>query len=316
MDRELFSKAIDENDTRLLKELAQKKYYMENIDDLIIEASLNSNVKVVEILLQHGFKTNYLSSKDIARIFNDNKTEIIKLLLDYADDYSLKSMIFTEALAIGNHDIIKYCLINSLIKQTDIIYSLSEIRYADFHPKIETVKLLLDSGAEINCHGNNRALAMSCYYGYVDIVVLLLNNGADPHIPYNRSLIYACENGHLEIVKILLEYGLDINSIKYNILQAIGCQILFYYNLRKYNYLSIIRILFEYGANPNSIDALYILHICCIYDIIDIDMIKLYLSYNFDPNSIHKRNERSCIFSYVDPEIKKLLIEYGYYDKD
>ena len=55
-------------------------------------------------------------------------------------------------------------------------------------------------------------LMRACEKGYVEIVRLLLQAGADTDAADNegdRALFWACEEGHVEIVRLLLEAGAD-----------------------------------------------------------------------------------------------------------
>ena len=60
------------------------------------------------------------------------------------------------------------------------------------------------------------ALMWACINGNIEVVKLLLENGADVNLvekySYN-ALICACFNGYTEIVKLLLEYNADVNMV-------------------------------------------------------------------------------------------------------
>ena len=63
-------------------------------------------------------------------------------------------------------------------------------------------------------YNNETPLAEACFYGYYDIVKLLLEKGANVNFPDyldNTPLHKACENCHVEIVELLLEYGAEKN---------------------------------------------------------------------------------------------------------
>ncbi len=319
-DRELFIRAIKEKDIKLINELAYQHHSMENVDNLIVNACIYSNAEIVEILLQHGFKTKYLDFTHIRTIFSSNKIEIIKLLLDYADDYSLKSIIFSQALDNDNYEVIKYCLTQSLIDQIEINSLFGKIKYYKLSQiKRDVIKLLISYGADVNCN-NSVVLMRCCFYGYKDIVVLLLNNGANAHAENNKPFMMACSAAQLEIVELLLQYGIDINSIKNETLKLIGENILQdedYYYAKKDDYLKIIKILFEYGADSNSKDALYLLYISCLNGYIDV--VKYYLCFDININNIYLSDKypdgvsllhAACV--YGNYEILALLVKYGF----
>ncbi|WP_341761083.1 ankyrin repeat domain-containing protein [Candidatus Tisiphia endosymbiont of Thecophora atra] len=84
--------------------------------------------------------------------------------------------------------------------------------------RIENVKLLLSQGHYINEQDDNiRAtpLHYAAYHGYVKIVKLLLDTGAELNIPnrYGRTPLHdAAEKGYVDIVELLLNKGAKINA--------------------------------------------------------------------------------------------------------
>lgn len=76
---------------------------------------------------------------------------------------------------------------------------------------IDIMKLLLDNGAIIN-FSNEKALKESVIYKQSDSIEFLLKNGADIHVNADYLLVIACEIGDLSIIKLLIEKGLDINK--------------------------------------------------------------------------------------------------------
>ena len=82
----------------------------------------------------------------------------------------------------------------------------------------ETVKLLLDKGADVNMKTDNgeTALIEASENGHIEVVKLLLDKGADVNAKDNygnTSLILASSYGYHEVVSILLENGADVNAI-------------------------------------------------------------------------------------------------------
>ncbi|MDD5773688.1 MAG: ankyrin repeat domain-containing protein [bacterium] len=82
---------------------------------------------------------------------------------------------------------------------------------------INTVKQLLDQGADINVKDRNgiTALITAVWNSYTEIVKLLLEKGADVNAKddYGRTvLMKAVEDGNIEIIKLLMDKGADINK--------------------------------------------------------------------------------------------------------
>jgi ankyrin repeat protein len=82
---------------------------------------------------------------------------------------------------------------------------------------LETIKLLLEKGAEVNTQtvdNQGKDLQDASNESHPDIVKLLLQKGADFNPPngyYWSPLCTATLLGHIEIAKLLLEKGADVN---------------------------------------------------------------------------------------------------------
>ena len=91
----------------------------------------------------------------------------------------------------------------------------SELIAAAFKGDTETVRLLLDKGANVNAKDEDggTALMFASVNGHTDTVKMLLKRGANPNITAKSSsgtvsaLIYAKRMGHEEIVNILKKAG-------------------------------------------------------------------------------------------------------------
>ncbi|KAF0188359.1 MAG: Ankyrin, partial [bacterium] len=83
----------------------------------------------------------------------------------------------------------------------------------------ETVKLLLDKGANPNTENNNSTLPSPLMVAvnaeHTEIVKILLDKGANPNIKDsegNTPLMQAVSNGNEEIAKLLIGKGADVNA--------------------------------------------------------------------------------------------------------
>ncbi|KAJ7863215.1 ankyrin repeat-containing domain protein [Mycena leptocephala] len=84
---------------------------------------------------------------------------------------------------------------------------------ASYSGKLETVRLLLDRGADVNLKGGKygSALAAVSYWGHLEIVRLLLDRGADVNLKggeYGSALAAASSCGKLETIHLR---GADVN---------------------------------------------------------------------------------------------------------
>ncbi|WP_338967567.1 ankyrin repeat domain-containing protein [Spiroplasma endosymbiont of Lonchoptera lutea] len=134
----------------------------------------------------------------------------------------------------------------------DFLMDWSPLQYAIFHGNLDIVKLLLENGANINLQNNNgnNALITAVENGHTDIVKLLLKNGADINHQNKfgiTPLITAATYGELDIMKLLLEKGANINhQNKFGITPLITAA--------TYGKLDIVKLLLENGAAINLTD--------------------------------------------------------------
>ncbi|MCX5857216.1 MAG: ankyrin repeat domain-containing protein [Deltaproteobacteria bacterium] len=80
----------------------------------------------------------------------------------------------------------------------------------------ETVKALIDKGADVNEKGqdNFTPLHWAAYYGKTEMVKILLSKGAQANAgstSYGTPLIIAAQYGFTDTVKVLVEKGADVN---------------------------------------------------------------------------------------------------------
>ncbi|RZF42422.1 hypothetical protein LSTR_LSTR011560 [Laodelphax striatellus] len=103
-----------------------------------------------------------------------------------------------------------------------------EFLLALFFNNTERAEFLLKRG-HVNINGSewsqfNRPLHLAAEFGFVDLVKLLLRNGADPNIPNqldDTPLQLAARRNQFEVVKLLLEAGAKPDSCNSSGLSAI-----------------------------------------------------------------------------------------------
>ncbi|MDP2433411.1 MAG: ankyrin repeat domain-containing protein [Pseudomonadota bacterium] len=112
----------------------------------------------------------------------------------------------------------------------------------------ESVAVLIKSGANVNARNKlgRTSLILASKYGFVPIVKLLLDAGADPDIRPNdmeghTALIAASKQGYSEVVQVLLAQGANVNAPDKMGITAMGIA-------KKQGHAEIIRILSQAGA--------------------------------------------------------------------
>jgi ankyrin repeat protein len=130
----------------------------------------------------------------------------------------LNSQLLDAARAEDNQKVIK--LINAGADVEARYRSLSAetvLMVSVLSGKMNTVKTLIDAGADINakCYDGTNALMMAAIRYNVDIVKVLLDAGANVNAKHSEgytALMGAAFAGRLDNVKALLDAGADINS--------------------------------------------------------------------------------------------------------
>lgn len=119
----------------------------------------------------------------------------------------------------------------------------------------EITALLIKNAADVNQAikvepGNSTPIEMPCQEGYLDIVKLLVENGADVNFKGYRDFTpirVAARNGHLEIVQYLAHHGAEID------IKAMDGATPLEHAASK-GHFEIVKFLIENGANVNNKD--------------------------------------------------------------
>jgi ankyrin repeat protein len=149
----------------------------------IIEAALGGNLAVVEKALAQGYKP-------------DTPDREGRTILMYAA-FNGQTNVAERLIAAGVN-----------VNAQDQSGSTA-LMFAASGPFASTVQLLLDHGAKINTVDTKEhwsALMWAAAEGQVEIVELLLKNGADPslkEVDGDTAESFAAKNGHTAVVKIL-----------------------------------------------------------------------------------------------------------------
>ena len=105
--------------------------------------------------------------------------------------------------------------------------------------ELELVIWILKANPNINL---DFALRMASKNGHLEVVMYLVENGADIHAQGDYALIIASENGNLEVVKFLAKVGANIHAGK-------DAALLY---ASHYGHLETVKYLVENGANIHA----------------------------------------------------------------
>ena len=191
------------------------------------QAADSNNMDLVKLFVEAGADTNAGSWPLLCQAVDRNNIDIVEYLIDhgakvnYPEDWG--PLQEASALQIDNIEMIKLLL----EKGADINGGtlMPALHTAIFKgPRKDLVELLIQQGADINVKdgwGHNTPL----YYSIgnmlsttnndnsnVDIMKLLIDNGADVKMEGNTLIHLAARTGKTEVVQLLLEKGADISA--------------------------------------------------------------------------------------------------------
>lgn len=207
------------------------KYYLQQakfeIYDIryadLIQLSISlGKTKILQLLLEHTFQHieiphNFHFLESALRgvfipAYNENATEMANILFKYqlvpTDNiarylvYAYEQNKLTLADLILQHTTSELIDIDIMIRIIEVTYNIGDINFFKAVLKL--------ASRDVIQFTNSSILALASFFGDQDIVIEMLNNGADIHGMHDLSLVHASDAGHLHIVKILLAHGADM----------------------------------------------------------------------------------------------------------
>lgn len=255
--------AVDHHDIASTRRLLNKGADIETLGDndmtpLGIAASDN-DLPTVQLLLQKGAKAHVKDHSLVTPLMHaayGGDTEIVRLLLQQNPDRAEKNQALLEA-AHGEPAVV---VIENTRDPSAVEASRKQTMAELESPWVETVKLLLDSGADIEATDEYRGppLVDAASYAQTDVVLALLQRGANLHARDrygNTALIAAsCEcaiatmNDAYDVIKLLLDKGSDVNAHSNQgttaLMNAAG----------GFGGSAIVKLLLDHGADPRARD--------------------------------------------------------------
>ena len=146
----------------------------------------------------------------------------------------------------GKGDIVKYLLsLENVDSEVKDFRGLTPMHMACLAGSLDSVTCLLDRGVDITeaCDEGVTGLDLVCNEGHKVVIKYLLDRGKLEDI--NSALYASCEGGHLDVVELLLSEGADIHA-KHDFGETVmfaACQ---------NEQLSVIEYLYKAGADVNA----------------------------------------------------------------
>jgi ankyrin repeat protein len=250
--------AVKNNDVKQIKALlddgkADVSIVDDDSDNVLMYAALYASADVMELLLKKGAKINGTNKAgETALMWCMHDKNKVALLLKYGADVNAAARSGNTPLLIG-------CVGND---------------------KYETVKTLLDKGADVSAKNNKKetALMRSAMFGDTATISLLLNKGIDMNARNSEgetALVQAIKNSNRQVAVQLLELGANpdlnegifpsalciavifddievVNAILKKTKNAVGIQAsLLFAVYNEHDNIKIIEALLDKGANVN-----------------------------------------------------------------
>ena len=222
----------------------QKVYQYEDAD-LMLPAVKNNDIQTVVTLLK---KKTYYNDEPLYEAIRLGHLSIFEALLDGNGDYKYDYLNNLQTTAIRNH---RPDMLRSIIEKganpniqgrtnSPLMYAIQVDAY-------ECLEVLVEYGADVK-QNYSEAVRNAVKKNNITLLTMLLDNGGEVNPgpismsnPRHTPLMLAAYNGYVDIMKILLERGADVNVRHYNNSTALGFA-------RAYKHTEAEKILLEAGA--------------------------------------------------------------------
>lgn len=248
----------------LLDSQSDEGYYSNDLHKQIINELMEKNQKD-----NYKFLPACMTSDKLIKIIKiTNSTSILRSLIDnhmIITNNNMYNELFEHSINEDNHEMIKLllkCYGNCeyiIRKEHSTIRRMTLLHMACEKGKIDIVKILLAEGAKIHIkssYDKQTEIHIASERGYHDIVELLLQNGSnvDDRCHKERTpLMYASEKGCINTVKVLLKYNANLEHKGKYLNDTFTALAIACIN----NHREVAELLLKCGANANQLGTTF-----------------------------------------------------------
>ncbi|KAK5109714.1 hypothetical protein LTR85_002283 [Meristemomyces frigidus] len=194
---------------------------------ILSNLQLQGNCELLESMIYLAYY-NMLSELDaqnlVRQIYRSKDYSPLEALLSgrLPTMKALASTFFLAAIETSDVRLAKICLSTGMDPDTSIGQRKRPLSVATKHGSLELVQLLLQNGADVNAPPAEKywrtALQAASEKGHFELVHLLLQNGADVNAPPTRdtgrtALQAAPGQGNIELVRLLFSFGARVDHL-------------------------------------------------------------------------------------------------------
>jgi uncharacterized protein len=177
----------------------------------VMVAARGGYAQVVELLLAKGGNPNAHGARGQTALMwavSQQHPDVVKVLIAHNVDLKARSEVYNEVMAVPPHGYLPYNLTVPHGAETALMFAA---RVGD----LESAKLLVAAGANVNDTDawGVSATTLAEHSGFSDLVLFLLDKGADPNLASNgfTALHEAIMRRDEKVVAALLEHHADPN---------------------------------------------------------------------------------------------------------
>ena len=177
----------------------------------VMVAARSGYPQVVELLLAKGGNPNVHGTRGQTALMwaaSQKHPEVVKVLIAHGANLHARSDVYNEVMAVPPHGYLPYNLTIPHGSDTALLFAA---RVGD----LESAKMLVAAGANVNDADawGVSAVTLAAHSGFTDLVLFLLDRGADPNLASNgfTALHEAIMRRDEKMVAALLDHRADPN---------------------------------------------------------------------------------------------------------